>query len=170
MRSMFSRARRSRLADIVIFAAIVLVILAILRFLPQPAPLQVSGTARFIDGDSLLVRGVEMRLKGIDAPEMEQNCSRAGREWPCGRDAVRALRRMIGGRTLKCEGSEHDVHDRLLATCKVGDVNVNRWMVEQGWAVSFHGYPGEERIARNAKRGIWTGSFIRPREWREENR
>jgi len=170
MRSLYARARRGRVSDIAIFAAIVVVIIAILRFLPQPDPLKVSGRPKLIDGDSLFVRGVELRLLGIDAPEIAQNCTREGANWPCGLEASRALRRFLGGKSIDCEGYERDVHDRVLATCKIGGVNLNRWMVEQGWAVSFHDYPSEERTARRAKRGIWSGSFLRPREWREENR
>jgi len=167
---MNARARRGAISDIVIFAMIVGVIIAILRFLPQPDPLSVSGKPRLIDGDSLFVRGVELRLVGIDAPEIAQNCTRNRTVWPCGTEASRALRRFLGGASVNCEGYERDVHDRLLATCKIRGVNVNQWMVEQGWAVSYHDYPAEEHTARRAKRGIWNGSFIRPHEWREENR
>lgn len=170
MRFLHSRARRGAVSDILIFAAIIGVIVAILRFLPASDPLSVSGRPRLIDGDSLYVQGVELRLIGIDAPEVAQNCSRNQVLWPCGMEATRALRRFLGGASIICEGREHDVHDRLLATCKIRGENVNRWMVEQGWAVSFHDYPAEERSARKAGRGIWSGSFVRPREWREDNR
>lgn len=170
MRHLFNRARSSRMADILVFAAIVFVILIILRILPQLAPLKVTGQARLIDGDSLFVNGVELRLEGIDAPEAAQNCTRAGKSWPCGRDASRALGRLLRGSAVRCEGARRDAHDRVLAICRLGDMNINRWMVEQGWAVSFHAYPGEERSARLAKKGIWSGTFVRPREWREENR
>lgn len=154
----------------VVFAAIVLVILAILRFLPQTEPLRVSGYARVIDGDSLVVQGTEIRLQGIDAPEAEQQCERAGRNWPCGHEASRALMARLHARMVNCSGNERDVHDRLLATCKVGGLDVNRWLVEQGWAVSFHAFPAQERSARAARRGIWAGRFMRPREWRELHR
>lgn len=169
MRSLFSRARRSRILDILVFAAIVFLILAILRILPQPAPVKVSGQARLIDGDSLSIRGIELRLEGIDAPEAAQNCMRAGKPWSCGRHAAQALGRFLRGRVVTCEGARRDVHDRVLATCRLGDLSINRWMVEQGWAVSFHAYQVEERSARRAKKGIWSSTFIRPQEWREEN-
>lgn len=170
MRRLYSRARRNHIVDIAAFAAIVIAIIATLRFLPQPDPLRVSGRARLVDGDSLFVQGVELRLVGIDAPEAAQTCDRSGVVWPCGQEAARALSRLLRDHVLECEGNERDVHDRLLATCKVDNVVLNRWMVEQGWAVSFHGYPAEERTARAAKRGIWSGTFIRPQQWRAENR
>ena len=169
MPSIYTRTRRSRIADIVVFAVIVLVILAVLRFLPRPEPVRLSGHAQVIDGDSLVLQGAELRLKGIDAPEAAQECMRSGKSWPCGRAAARALAARLRAKTVICSGNERDAHDRLLATCKVGSLDVNKWLVEQGWAVSFHGFPAEESSARAAKRGIWAGPFMRPREWRELN-
>ena len=162
--------RRNRIFDLLVFAAIVVAILAVLRFLPEPDPVEATGTARIIDGDSIVVDGVEIRLVGIDAPEHEQTCSRAGAVWPCGKEAAWRIDNRLRGRRVSCRGRERDVHDRLLALCKSGGVEINRWMVEQGWAVSYNGYPVAERAARRAKRGIWSGSFMRPRDWREANR
>jgi endonuclease YncB( thermonuclease family) len=162
--------RRNRALDIIIFAVLVLGILAIIRFLPEPDPVEVSGYARVIDGDSLHVRGVEVRLRGIDAPESEQFCTRARASWPCGAQATRKLRNKLRGRVVTCKGYERDAYDRLLAICSVKGIEINRWLVEQGWAVSYHGYSGEERIADKAKRGIWSGKFIHPRDWRDGSR
>lgn len=47
----------------------------------------VHGTAKFIDGDSLLVADQEIRLHGTDPPEGAQPCERSGSAWPCGREA-----------------------------------------------------------------------------------
>jgi len=84
MKTLFRHSRRNRPLDIILFALIVLGILAVLRFLPEPEPVEVSGIARVIDGDSLRVSGVEIRLLGIDAPESGQSCMRGGASWPCG--------------------------------------------------------------------------------------
>lgn len=170
MKTLFRRSRRNRPLDIILFAAIVLGILAVLRFLPEPEPVEVSGIAGVIDGDSLRVRGIEIRLQGIDAPERLQSCMRSGTSWSCGAEATRILGNRVQGRAVECKGNKRDVHDRLLAICRVRGEEINRWLVEQGWAVSYHGYPGAERSARQAKRGIWSGTFTRPRVWREENR
>lgn len=170
MSRLLSRTRRSKLLDLVLFAAIVLAILAVLRLLPQPEPLEMSGRARIIDADSISVQGTEIRLKGVDAPESLQTCARAGKDWPCGREAARALGNRLRGQIVTCKGSERDVHDRLLAVCRVRSMEINRWLVEQGWAVSFGGYAEAERRARDAKRGLWSGQFVRPSDWREENR
>lgn len=63
-----------------------------------------------------------------------------------------------------------DKHDRLLAVCSIGDVELNRWMVENGWAVAYGRYRDEERMAENQRRGIWQGRFERPRDWRDRDR
>ncbi len=170
MNSLLRKSRRNRSLDIILFAAIVLAILAVIRFLPEPEPVEVSGTARIIDGDSIIVNGVEIRLLGIDAPEHAQNCIRSGTSWPCGAESTRKLGNRLRGQKVICKGGERDVHDRLLAVCRMQGDEINHWLVEQGWALSYHAYPGAERVARAAKRGIWSGTFIRPRAWREENR
>ena len=54
-------------------------------------PASPVGPARVIDGDTIDVAGVRVRLHGIDAPERAQTCRADGRAWPCGRQAARAL-------------------------------------------------------------------------------
>jgi endonuclease YncB( thermonuclease family) len=71
---------------------------------------------------------------------------------------------------VTCDGAEFDRHERLLAYCHAGGVELNRWMVVEGWAVSFGGaFKTEELAARAAKRGIWQGEFKMPHVWRREN-
>jgi endonuclease YncB( thermonuclease family) len=170
MNALMRYMRRNRALDICVFAAIVLGILVVIRFLPEPDPMEISGTARVIDGDSLRIKGVEIRLRGIDAPESAQNCTRGGTSWPCGREAARKLENQVRGAIVTCKGNERDAHDRLLAVCWANGNEINRWLVEQGWAVSYNGYPAGERAARAGARGIWSGKFVRPRDWRDGNR
>ncbi len=170
MKGLSRRTRRSHLWDLLSFALVVLALLAVIRLLPGPEPRETQGRARALDGDSLVLDRVEIRLSGIDAPEFRQTCSKAGRTWPCGREAARRLRDLVGGRVLTCAGRASDAHGRLLAVCRAGDREINRWMVENGWAVSFDAYPAAERAARAAGRGLWAGEFERPADWRERNR
>ncbi len=170
MSFLLRRTRNNRLLDIVVFMAIVMAILAVLRFLPEAEPVVVSGRASVIDGDSIVVRGVEIRLLGVDAPERDQMCTRNGAEWPCGTRASENLRNQLHGKIVTCSGNERDVHDRLLAICKVHDSDLNRLLVREGWAVSYGRYFDEERAAKKTRRGIWSGSFVQPRDWRDGNR
>ena len=135
-----------------------------------PPRYEVSGPARLVDGDSLFVEGLEIRLKNIDAPEGRQNCRRAGKDWRCGQEATRQLRRFINRRPIHCKGDHYDKHNRLLAFCSLKGRELNKWMVQQGWAVAFGGYRDMERAAKRAKKGIWSSQFQRPRAWRAQQR
>ncbi|MCW5748287.1 MAG: hypothetical protein KIT36_19015 [Alphaproteobacteria bacterium] len=42
------------------------------------------GQASVIDGDTIEIRGLRVRLWGIDAPESKQVCRRDGKPWLCG--------------------------------------------------------------------------------------
>lgn len=129
-----------------------------------------GGATRIIDGDSLMVGGVEVRLYGIDAPELHQRCDRDGREVQCGREAARALVALIAGQPVSCRRRDRDRYGRTVAICTVEEVDLGRAMVAAGHAVAYGAYSGEEATAREARRGLWAGDFIRPREWRERDR
>ena len=135
-----------------------------------PPRYEVSGQARLVDGDSLFVDGLEIRLKNIDAPEGRQNCHRAGKIWRCGQEATKQLRRFINQRKVTCTGDHYDKHSRLLAYCTVDGHELNRWMVVEGWAVAFGDYHELERSAKRGRRGIWSSQFQRPRTWRTKQR
>ncbi len=133
-----------------------------------PAPQGVTGVGRAIDGDSLHVGNSEVRLKGIDAPEGRQSCTRAGASWDCGNAARDELRRLIGKDMVMCQVLEKDKHARLLARCSAGGRDINAGMVASGLAVSYGGYLREEGEAKSRKRGLWSGEFQSPRDWRHE--
>lgn len=131
---------------------------------------RLEGYARLVDGDSFFMGSDEVRLQGIDAPEGRQTCTRGGKDWPCGEAAKRELARLIGGRQIVCDGVTRDQHNRMLANCKAGGIELNAAMVANGFAVRFGArYGGEERAARDAKRGLWAGEFERPQDWRHRN-
>jgi endonuclease YncB( thermonuclease family) len=148
--------------------ALLLVLAWMLQQRMGPAPSWIEGVARLIDGDSLSVGGREVRLEGIDAPEGRQSCTRDGAAWACGEQASRHLAQLISGRSVSCRVSKPDQHGRLLATCEAGGRNVNAAMVEDGFALAYGSYRGEEQRARQARRGLWSGEFERPRDWREK--
>lgn len=136
----------------------------------EPDIERLEGRPRLIDGDSLALAGETVRMVGIDAPEGRQMCQRDGRDWPCGRESTAALRKLIAGRPVVCQFEGRDKHRRLLGTCHVGGKNLNQSMVERGYAVSFgRRYLRQERTAKSEKRGMWSGTFERPRDWRRRN-
>lgn len=126
----------------------------------------VAGPARVVDGDSLEIGGHRIRLEGIDAPELGQMCIRGDAEYRCGREARAALAELAGGGTVECRADRRDRYGRLLARCTANGVDLNRAMVERGWAVAYGDYDSSERAARDAGFGLWAGDFERPQEWR----
>jgi endonuclease YncB( thermonuclease family) len=132
----------------------------------------VVGRASVVDGDSLEIQGISIRLWGVDAVESSQTCLDAtGRVWPCGRRAALALSDFLGQRTVHCQRRDTDRFGRMVAVCQLGGVEINRWLVEQGWALAFVRYGGQvylasQNQAKAAKRGIWQGSFQAPWDWR----
>lgn len=141
---------------------------------PAVATEQLTGQASVIDGDTIEIHGQRIRLFGIDAVESRQRCSRDGQAWNCGRDAAFALADRIGRATIDCQGQEHDRYGRLVAVCFKGDEDLNRWMVENGWAVAYRRYSMDyvavEDAARAARRGLWSSSFAMPWDWRKQSR
>ncbi|GGA92811.1 hypothetical protein GCM10011491_21120 [Brucella endophytica] len=127
----------------------------------------VTGPARIIDGDTLVISSQHIRLAGIDAPEMGQSCRRGGQDYACGVEARDALKALINGRSVRCTGRGIDKYQRLLSDCRIGGTDLNRQMVEEGWAVAYGRYAGEEEMARTMRRGIWAGTFERPQDWRK---
>lgn len=132
----------------------------------------VVGRASVVDGDTLEIQGVRVRLWGVDAVESNQTCLDAqGKVYPCGRRAAFALADFLGQRTVSCTRRDTDRYGRMVAVCSVADVEVNRWLVEQGWALAYVQYGGgvyldSQDRARAGKRGIWQGSFQAPWEYR----
>lgn len=127
---------------------------------------EVSGQARVIDGDSLTIGSRQVRIKGIDAPEGRQVCTRDGREWACGEAAADALRALVAGKSVTCRIESDDRFRRGLGHCFAGRINLGEAMVESGFAVGYGEYLTEEQDARAARRGLWSGTFERPRDWR----
>jgi endonuclease YncB( thermonuclease family) len=134
----------------------------------DPFPPTVAGGAKAIDGDSLWVGGQEIRLKGIDAPELKQTCERQGSPWNCGKDARDALIRAIGSNRVTCAIGDRDVYGRMLGRCGAGGKDLNALMVSSGMAVAYGGYWNEQTSARSGKRGVWAGKFEEPRDWRTQ--
>lgn len=136
------------------------------------SPGQISGRARTIDGDTLDVGDIRVRLHGIDAVEKSQHCSGAFRQWPCGQQAASALTDRIGASTIDCRSRDRDKHDRIVAVCYAGREDLNAWMVSEGWAVAYTRYSSDyveqEEEARTFKRNIWSGTFVTPETYRHQ--
>lgn len=129
-----------------------------------------------LDGDSFRIGKQGYRLQGIDAPEYRQNCSSLdGQPWQCGKASRGNLESLLSQPGLQCETEYQDKYRRMLATCKTNPTaDIAAAQVAAGMAMSdeYYGlqsYGSEEAEAREAKRGIWQGSFMLPSDWRDAN-
>ncbi|UNF29816.1 thermonuclease family protein [Bartonella krasnovii] len=128
----------------------------------------IEGKALVIDGDSIMISSIKIRLVGIDAPELHQFCGKKDIRYPCGLEAKKYLEQLVENQSVTCHWHKTDKYHRILATCQTQQVsNINSALVQNGWAVSYYDYPKEEQEARRKKRGIWASSFQRPKEWRK---
>ncbi len=124
-----------------------------------------------VDGDSLFIGKREIRLSGIDAPEYNQKCyDSQDNTYPCGKQAAQALRKMIKNGNIKCRTIVKDKYKREVSVCSSSNVNLNKQMVEDGWAVAYTRYTKDyisaEQQAKKQKRGIWQGRFLKPEYYR----
>jgi endonuclease YncB( thermonuclease family) len=160
----------SRLREVVVAICFVLLLSLVVAKVERNNEQQLVGAFRAADGDSLVLGKQRLRLVGIDAPELSQTCTRAGVSWDCGRQARIALAERVRDRTTRCDGSRQDKYQRLLVTCRNGDGDINAAMVSSGMAVAFGTYESEEAAAKAAQRGIWSGTFVMPSEWRRREK
>jgi endonuclease YncB( thermonuclease family) len=133
------------------------------------------GKASVIDGDTIEIHGERIRLHGIDAPESGQLCRDAqDRKWRCGQKSALALDKKIGRKPVSCKTAGTDRYGRYIGVCTSGRMDLNGWMVRQGWAVAYRKYSQDyvalERSAQQAHLGVWQGRFTRPDEWRKGER
>ena len=149
-----------------------LALILCLLFLSLPVTAQtITGVASVTDGNSLEIRGTRIRLHGIDAPESRQLCTRlSGQSWRCSQQAALALSDRIGRRSVICVARDTDIYGRTISVCSQGGVDLNAWMVAEGWAVAYRryslDYASAETDARRAGRNIWSGTFVMPWDWR----
>jgi len=146
-----------------------LLVAVVFAYLPRDAA--IAGAVRVVDGDSLYVGGVEVRLFGVDAFEGWQVCVRDADTWPCGEAASDALRELTEGHAVTCSQRDTDIYRRAVSVCTNGTVDLSAELARAGLALAYREYSDdyvdEEDEARTARRGAWTGEFTAP--WDERN-
>ena len=137
-----------------------------------------SGKVRYVtDGDTFFIGDHEIRLWGVDAPEMKQPFYHrvSGQPVPAGRQAQQALRRIVKGKTVTCRIKHRDRFGRIVGQCFIGTEDIGRIMIQQGHAFDWPHYSrglyaADEQYARSRGNGIWTTRFdSTPWTWRRLN-
>lgn len=124
---------------------------------------------KVVDGDSLEIGTRRIRLLGIDAPEYDQYCkNKNGNKYPCGKESLAYLKKLITNKNLHCTVHEKDKYNRDLCTCYADNTNINAEMVRSGHAIVYleSNYTAEQAEAKQHKSGIWNGRFMHPRLFR----
>ena len=146
---------------------------------------EISGIPKIIDGDTIHINDDKIRFEGIDAPEIKQKCKRdylkvssiigftLRKDYSCGLISKQKLEYKIKNLEINCITSSKDRYKRYLATCYLKKINLNKWMVRNGYAVAYKRYSKryliDENYAKENKLGMWKGTFLRPEKWRKLN-
>jgi micrococcal nuclease len=145
---------RWRLSGSLAFLGIILMVLsrivAAVSPSPEPQPRQqsnsVEGVARVIDGDTVAVGTIHVRLKGVDAAEMDTETGRAARV---------AMLKIVGSAQLICDLTGERSYKREVGFCYTHDTgtDIGQAIIEQGFALACPRYskkyvPYEQAAAR----------------------
>jgi endonuclease YncB( thermonuclease family) len=146
------------------------VVVLLLYLIGPAAAATLTGRADIVDGDTIKVGAIPVRLYGIDAPEGRQTCERDGKPYDCGKQATKTLADLIAGQPVQCEIVGRDDFGRALGICSAGSTELNSTLVSHGWALAFvkysSRYVADQNAAESSKVGLWAGSFIKPWDWR----
>ena len=142
---------------------------------------EISGNAQIIDGDTIKINSNKIRLYGIDAPEFNQLCKKPyltififtfNKDYRCGKISTEKLKKKINGKLIKCKILDIDRYKRLIGECYKRNLNLNSWLVSNGYAVAYKKYSkkyiSDEINAKNKKIGIWQGKFEMPWDYRRK--
>lgn len=119
----------------------------------------IDGQVTVVDGDSIMVDAVEVRLHGVDAPEGRDRCFVSGRTVKCGAMALAELEKIAGGKNVTCKQVDTDRYKRAVAICETGNKDIGEALVRSGWALAYRKYStryvSAENEAKAAGRGLW---------------
>lgn len=151
--------------------------------LPAYAAADIKGVVSTVhDGDTFTLNGkTKIRVFGIDAPELKQQCRLdaihkpgASPCVPCGQSSRVALEKLILGKEVICKDRGKS-YDRIVGECTFGKTPIGPWMLTHGNAVVYaqflkegdrSTYMGAEASAKRATEGIWAMTIVPPADWR----
>jgi len=94
---------------------------------PIPSSRKLRGKAYVIDGDTIIVSKIKIRLTGIDAPELDQ---------PWGQKSKWEMINICKGHTIDVHLTGETSYDRLVGTCYLQDgTDIGAELVKAGLAI-----------------------------------
>jgi len=107
-------------------------------------PLYLSGMAEVVDGDSVRVAGVNIRLAGIETPELpsrnEKDCRKLLSRPGCLNRSAMALHWLVDGKPVRCwitgrnALSAYGEWGRPLGVCFFDEIELNAWLLSHCYA------------------------------------
>jgi endonuclease YncB( thermonuclease family) len=96
---------------------------------PLPVSREIRGKCYVIDGDTIVIKRVKVRLAGIDAPELDQ---------PYGQKSKWAMVNICKGQVVTVKLNGETSYDRLVGTCYLPDGrDIGAELISQGLAVDY---------------------------------
>ncbi|MBI6727052.1 thermonuclease family protein [Pseudomonas viridiflava] len=134
----------------------------------------IEGEAvRILDGDTVDImsegKPVRVRFDSIDAPEKSQ---------PFGQKAKETLSEWIAGQHVVVKVNDTDMHGRLIGVVFLEGVNINRALVEKGYAFAYRQYLKDETMiqleqkAQSSHAGVWSlpeSQIVKPWDYRKSH-
>lgn len=115
-----------------------------------PAQRIVQGSAYVTDGDTIVIDKTQIRLFGVDAPELDH---------PFGKKAKWAMVKLCKGHKIRAEVSDEDDYGRVVARCYLPDGrDLSAEMVKQGLAIDWPKFSGgiyRKMETPDARKKLW---------------
>lgn len=103
-----------------------------------------------IDGDTMIIDNLKIRIQGIDSPEISQKF---------GKEAKKQLIILTKNKTLRIKIIKFDRYNRAICYIFANNKDVGLQMVQTGYAWAYRRYTNEyvfaEKRAKNRRLGIW---------------
>ena len=113
-------------------------------------PQVIEGRARIVDGDTIVINKTQIRLFGIDAPEIDH---------PYGQKAKWALVSLCKGHTVRTEVTDVDTYGRTVGKCLLPDGrDLSAEMVKMGLALDWPKFSGgiyHSMETGDARKKLW---------------
>jgi len=171
-------------------AVIMFFVVASVCHAKQPIRVIEGTVTKISDGDTIQVADnlgtkIKVRFYGIDAPETEKGNKRTGiiskPGQPYGEEAFQALRQKVDRQRVRLDVMDIDRYGRTVSIVWVSGRNINREMIEEGWAWAYREYLDRpyaseyiaaEDQARRARKGLWRqgGNIQPPWEFRRQQK
>jgi len=130
---------------------------------------ELSGIAEVRSGNEIALNGTVVQLFGLQAPTPDERCELSEGQYRCGIIAWAELIRLADGRDLSCDIEARSDKGQLIATCYLGERDLNESLVRSGWAearADVERYQVDQVEARRARRGLWA-ERIKPPDRRQ---